>query len=300
MRVLVAEDHERFRNTLVQLLLAEPDLDVIGEAYTGQMAVALARQLAPDVILMDISLPVLSGIDATRAILREFPQMVVIGLSMYADSELGIALRQAGAKACVSKTFPLEAILTAIRRFAPASVLTPVEPAGMSLPESGAPPATDTGWMGGGWAPARSPAEMAVQASQPMASPIRVLLVADQPLFRKGLAQLLRQAPDLAIVGEVATGAAALDLMLTTWPPEIILMELCMPGMTGIEATRVIHAHYPTVRVLALSAADDGPADQAMQRAGAVACLSKAASSAELLALIRRHAQVGRGQSVAA
>ncbi len=296
MRIVVAEDHEVVRKTLVQLLSAEPDVEVVGEAYTGQMAVALTRQLMPDIVLMDISLPVLSGIDATRAILREFPRVTVIGLSMYADSELGKALRQAGAKACVSKAFPFEAILAALRRYAPMP-----EPSLAHTAASNPILQPDAGFG------APAPGIDAVSADAPAAeaapsgkrSLIRVLLVEDHTLFRQGLAQLIRHEPDLEIVGEAANGEAALALVPSAHP-EVVLMDIRMPVMNGIEATRFIRTRYPGIRVIALSVADDVTDDAEMQQAGAVAFLSKSASPEDLLALIRRQGQLARGQKKAA
>jgi DNA-binding NarL/FixJ family response regulator len=300
MRVLVAEDHEVVRKTLVQLLSAEADLEVVGEAYTGQMAVAQTRQLAPDVVLMDISLPVLSGIDATRAILREFPHVSVIGLSMYADSELGRALRQAGAKACVSKAFPFEAILAAIRRYAPLPEAIHAEPAAVSVvgmiertTERAAPRRESRE------AEALSDRTAVEPSAGGSVPPIRVLLAEDHTLFRQGLAQLLRDESDLEVVGEAANGESALA-QVAELRPEIVLMDIRMPVMNGIEATRLIRARHPQVRIIALSVTDNVADDAEMQQAGAAAFLSKVASPKDLLALIRRQGQLARGQRLAA
>jgi CheY-like chemotaxis protein len=115
LRILVVDDHQVVRQALAQLLRAEPDLAVVGEAGTGTAAVALARQLAPDVVLMDINLPEMNGIEATRAIHAAFPAMRVIGLSMYDRGDQQAAMQDAGAVAYMSKTGPAELLLAAIR-----------------------------------------------------------------------------------------------------------------------------------------------------------------------------------------
>lgn len=97
----------------------EPDLFVVGEAADGQMAIELTRQLAPDVILMDISMPVLDGIEATRAIHAEFPAVRVIGLSMFEVTDQPEAMLQAGAVGYLGKNDSAEALLAAIRGGAP-------------------------------------------------------------------------------------------------------------------------------------------------------------------------------------
>jgi DNA-binding NarL/FixJ family response regulator len=106
MRLLVVDDHAVVRQGLVRMLQEEPDMEVVGEASNGQMAVELARQLMPDVILMDISMPVMGGIEATRVIHTECPAVRVIGLSMFEAAEQAEVIR---------KRDPLDVMLKAIR-----------------------------------------------------------------------------------------------------------------------------------------------------------------------------------------
>jgi PAS domain S-box-containing protein len=115
IRILLADDHQVVRRALAQMLGAEADLTVVGEAGTGTAAVALAHELSPDVVLMDINMPEMNGIDATRAIHGTFPAMRVIGLSMFDPEEQQAAIQAAGAVAYVSKSAPAEALLAAIR-----------------------------------------------------------------------------------------------------------------------------------------------------------------------------------------
>jgi len=115
IRVLVVDDHQLVRQGLIRLLTAEPDLEIVGEAANGQTAVELTQQLGPDVVLMDVSMPVMNGVEATRLIRARYPTVRVIGLSMFEEAEQGQAMRTAGAAAYVSKSRAPEALVAAIR-----------------------------------------------------------------------------------------------------------------------------------------------------------------------------------------
>jgi PAS domain S-box-containing protein len=115
IRVLLADNHAGLRRNLALLLENQPDLEIIGEAGDGVEAVALAHQLQPDVVLMDMSMPKLNGVEATRLISRDLPSMAVIGLSMYDDSERAQAIRAAGALDFKTKSGAAEELIAAIR-----------------------------------------------------------------------------------------------------------------------------------------------------------------------------------------
>jgi DNA-binding NarL/FixJ family response regulator len=114
-RILVAEDHPLLMQGLKALLASNPDYQVVGEAANGRDAVALALRLQPDLVLMDLSLPGASGIDATTQIRRRLPQQKVLALSDY-DSEIhaGEAIR-AGCIGCVKKDCAPEEMLLAVK-----------------------------------------------------------------------------------------------------------------------------------------------------------------------------------------
>lgn len=115
IRVLLVDDHKVIRQALIGVLKGENDLEVVGEASNGSEAIEQARALNPDVILMDVSMPVMSGIEATRLIHREWPHVKIIGLSMFEEAERADAMREAGAVDYLTKSGPLEAVLGAIR-----------------------------------------------------------------------------------------------------------------------------------------------------------------------------------------
>jgi CheY-like chemotaxis protein/two-component sensor histidine kinase len=115
LRVLLADDHEIVREGLRSLLSDAHDVEVVGEAANGREAVDLASQLQPDVIIMDMSMPLIEGAEATRQIKAYLPRTRVIALSMYDQSEKVEAMYRAGAENYVLKTAPTEELLAAIR-----------------------------------------------------------------------------------------------------------------------------------------------------------------------------------------
>jgi signal transduction histidine kinase len=116
IRVVLVDDHAILREGLASLLQRYTDIEVVGEAEDGQAAIEVAHLLRPDVIVMDLSMPRLDGIEATRKIVSELPAVRVVGLSMH-EEEYGIsAMRRAGAVQCVIKAGPPDDLVTAIRR----------------------------------------------------------------------------------------------------------------------------------------------------------------------------------------
>ena len=115
IRVLVVDDHTIMREGLRALLGHEPDLTTVAEASDGEQAVTLARELKPDVVVMDVSMPHINGIEATRRIKTDLPDAVVVGLSMYQNDEMASAMRAAGAAAYLSKDKATEALCGVIR-----------------------------------------------------------------------------------------------------------------------------------------------------------------------------------------
>jgi two-component system NarL family response regulator len=96
-RILLVDDHELMREGLRSIIEREEDVEIVGEASSGREAVSLARSLAPDVVVMDVGMKDLNGIDATRQIRHEFPKIQVIALSSHSDSRYVSAILDAGA-----------------------------------------------------------------------------------------------------------------------------------------------------------------------------------------------------------
>ena len=115
IRVLIADDHPVFRRGLRALLGSVPDIEVMGEAATGDETVAQAAALQPDVILMDVQMPGLNGIEATRHILRTSPHIGILVLTMFEDNASIVAAMRAGARGYLLKGADQVEILRAIK-----------------------------------------------------------------------------------------------------------------------------------------------------------------------------------------
>jgi DNA-binding NarL/FixJ family response regulator len=123
IHVLVADDQELIREGLVLILGAQPDIEVVGEARNGVEAITLARQTQPDVILMDVRMPRLDGIEATRQIHAAVPLCRVLVLTTYDLDEHVLAALRAGASGFLLKDSPRRSLLAAVRAVAAGDVL---------------------------------------------------------------------------------------------------------------------------------------------------------------------------------
>ncbi len=115
IRLLLADDHCVVRQETGAILEQQPDLVVVAEAESGEQAVALARQHQPEVVVMDVSMPGTGGIEATRQLHEQMPQVRIIGLSMYDDPAIADSMREAGAAEYLPKGGPAEDLVAGVR-----------------------------------------------------------------------------------------------------------------------------------------------------------------------------------------
>ena len=114
IRLVIADDHEIFRDGLALMLSRQKNMTLAGQASDGAQLLTLARETQPDVVLADIKMPHMDGIEATKALLKEFPDLKIIALSMFSEENLIVEMLEAGAKGYLLKNADKQEILDAI------------------------------------------------------------------------------------------------------------------------------------------------------------------------------------------
>lgn len=118
IRILLADDHQLVRTGLRHILSSARDVEIVGEAASGEEAVQLVRELAPDLVLMDVNMPGIGGIEATRRIRRAQPKTQVVAVTVHVDTPFPEQLHDAGALGYVTKGCPSDELLSAVRTVA--------------------------------------------------------------------------------------------------------------------------------------------------------------------------------------
>ena len=115
IRVLIVDDHTLVRDGIRALLSLVADVEVVGEAANGKEALERTKELLPDVVLMDLAMPIMGGLEATRRIRKEFPRTKVVAITQYDDSEYVIPVIEAGASGFVTKMVAFSELASAIQ-----------------------------------------------------------------------------------------------------------------------------------------------------------------------------------------
>jgi two-component system, NarL family, response regulator NreC len=118
IRVLIVDDNRVFRDGLKLVINSQSDMEIVGEAENGEKAIAMALDLHPDIILMDVKMPVMDGTEATNRIRAEMPGMKILALSIYADEGFMAGMMRAGALGYILKGCDSDELSAAIRRAA--------------------------------------------------------------------------------------------------------------------------------------------------------------------------------------
>jgi len=115
IKIILADDHTMLRHGLSKSFESEKDMEVIGQATDGHSTIELVRELSPDVVVMDIGMPDLNGIEATRQINKDYPKVKIVGLSMHSSDKYVREMFKAGASAYLLKNCPFEELVEAIK-----------------------------------------------------------------------------------------------------------------------------------------------------------------------------------------
>ena len=113
--VFLVDDHKMIREGLKSLIAIEPGLRIVGEAASGEEALDAYLDVCPDVVIMDVNMPGLDGIETTRRLMKKDPNARIVGLSMYADNQTARSLREAGCLGFVTKSAPFKDLVLAVR-----------------------------------------------------------------------------------------------------------------------------------------------------------------------------------------
>ena len=114
IKIVIVDDHKMVRQGLRRVLEEDSPFTIVGEAGDGPEAIAMASKLEPNVVIMDVNLPTMSGIDATQSIMKNRPTTIVIGLSFGSDAYMTQAMQRAGAVTCIAKERAVEDVRQAI------------------------------------------------------------------------------------------------------------------------------------------------------------------------------------------
>jgi DNA-binding NarL/FixJ family response regulator len=115
IRILLADDHKIVFDSLRSLIDRQPDMEVVGGAEDGRLAVSQVQELRPDVVIMDVTMPNLNGIEATRQITSQYPETKVVALSMHSDKQFVTGILSAGASGYLTKNCSFDELVKAVR-----------------------------------------------------------------------------------------------------------------------------------------------------------------------------------------
>ncbi len=114
IRILITDDHQLFREGIVNLLSASPEIEIIGQAENGQEAVEKAKRLLPDIVIMDLGMPIMNGVEATKILSQELPEVKVLALSMHSDRQYIKEVLEAGVYGYLFKNCTYDELIKAI------------------------------------------------------------------------------------------------------------------------------------------------------------------------------------------
>jgi DNA-binding NarL/FixJ family response regulator len=266
IRVLLVDDNRAMIYTIRTILEQYPNIEVVGEAVNGEEAIRRAEQLQPNVVVMDINMPKMDGIAATRLIRANLPRTVVLGLTTNTDRCFVDAMSDAGAFNTLSKENAATELHGAIQ-----SAVASVYPV---LIRESTPVPTH---------PSLSHKRIEIK----LAKQVRVLLVDDHAMVRQGLRAALKPYPNIAVIAEAEDGEQAM-VSAERLQPDVIVMDIRLSRMDGVTATRLIKARYPHVVIIGITAEAQDFHTDAMKRAGALDVLMKDNAIQQLYAAIQR------------
>jgi DNA-binding NarL/FixJ family response regulator len=304
IRVLLVDDNTLLLYTIRTILKQSPNIEVVGEAVNGEEAVLQAGQLLPHVVVMDISMPQMDGIAATRLIRANFPRIVVVGLTTNTEGCFVNAMSQAGAVNTLAKENAVtdlhKAIQCAVASVYPILILQETAVPAQSLAKF-AQLANSSDIHANETSSVKESKEATTSDSIPTSDPrlvkgeidikiakqIRLLLVDDHAMVRQGLRAALEPYSNIVVVGEADDGERAI-VRVEQLQPDVIVMDIRLARMDGVTATRLIKARFPHIVIIGITAEAQELHTHAMKRAGAFDVLLKENAVQQLYAVIQQ------------
>ena len=223
-RIVIIDDHPLLRKGLQQLADIHPEVEIVGESDNGEQGLALVRSLQPDLVLLDLNLPGISGLEVLRAMKQLAPTPKVVLFTVSDDpQDITAALRE-GADGYLLKDMDPEELLQRLGRLEDGNLVL-------------------------------SPAIVTRLDEMRQTEIQSVVIIDDHPLLRKGLQQLAHLSKELEIIGETDNGEQGLA-MVDELKPDIVLLDLNMPGMNGLDTLRAIKKLDPAPKVAILTVSD--------------------------------------------
>jgi DNA-binding NarL/FixJ family response regulator len=255
--ILAVDDDRAFRCTLQELLKADPDFRLIGEAENGEQAVRSTRELHPDVVLMDIAMPRVDGLEAARRIKSCSPATKVVMLSVYSDINYQRSALANGADAFIAKKTLASELLPTLHHVV------------------------------------EKPAREGTQNQQ---APVSVFIVDDDAAFLNFTADYLRAQRGIVVIGCARGGKEALA-QTSSLNADVVLIDLEMPDMPGLQVITTLRRNFPRLGIIAFSYLDLTRYRKWALAAGADSCVPKSGLMSDLVPAILALADVLRKET---
>lgn len=255
-RIVIIDDHPMLRKGVRQLVDLSSEMEIVGETNDGEHGLVLVREMAPDLVLLDLNMPGKSGLETLRELKAEKPAPKVVIFTVSDASDDVVAAMSEGADGYLLKDMDPEELLKKLGEVVQGKFVI-------------------------------SPKIADFLNALPVPPQRRIVIVDDHPLLRRGLQQLASLSPDMEVIGEADNGEKGIALAQKL-EPDLVLLDLNMPGMDGLETLHALKQLKPAPKVVILTVSDAQEDVLAAMEGGADGYLLKDMDPEEILDHIRQ------------